>query len=216
MKATSTAAVSISLAPGVMALGLYCCLSYSPVLAEVPADQPGQPALTGFSQKLGFNLPQGWKRASNETQVNMIQAEFVPQEQTLGSWSSMICVQSFKGLAAEVTAEQFLDRLAISYRDVCRGELVYQKLGETQVDGHPGFQAIMGCTELVLQSDAKLQPAPAEPRGEIGYYAAILGQVDLYLLHKSDRREVFNLRQVPLAATNYRDFVATIQPLSLK
>lgn len=172
-----------------------------------------------FSQKLGFSLPTGWRQAYHEERAGMFIAEFVPEQEALNQWSALFCVQGFKDMAESVSPEQFLDAMAETYQASCDGEVIYQKLGDTQVDGHKGFQAILGCTTMpnvhgATQFNSSAFTSP--PQGEIGYYTVVSGSKDLYLLHKSMRGEVFLADKPPLQAANSADFISALAPFSLK
>ncbi|MDH0450050.1 MULTISPECIES: hypothetical protein [unclassified Shewanella] len=172
-----------------------------------------------FSQQLGFNLPEGWRKAYHEERAGMFMAEFVPEQEALNQWSALFCVQGFKDMAESVSPEQFLDAMAETYQASCDGEVVYQKLGDTQVDGHDGFQAILGCTTMPnLHGATQFNPTAftSHPQGEIGYYTVVSGDKDLYLLHKSMRGEVFSADKPPLQAANSADFISALAPFSLK
>lgn len=172
-----------------------------------------------FSQQLGFNLPEGWRKAYHEERAGMFMAEFVPEQEALNQWSALFCVQGFKDMAESVSPEQFLDAMAETYQASCDGEVVYQKLGDTQVDGHDGFQAILGCTTMPnVHGATQFNPTAftSHPQGEIGYYTVVSGDKDLYLLHKSMRGEVFSADEPPLQAANSADFISALAPFSLK
>lgn len=172
-----------------------------------------------FSQQLGFNLPEGWRKAYHEERAGMFMAEFVPEQEALNQWSALFCVQGFKDMAESVSPEQFLDAMAETYQASCDGEVVYQKLGDTQVDGHDGFQAILGCTIMPnVHGATQFNPTAftSHPQGEIGYYTVVSGDKDLYLLHKSMRGEVFSADKPPLQAANSADFISALAPFSLK
>lgn len=172
-----------------------------------------------FSQKLGFSLPTGWRQAYHEERAGMFMAEFVPEQEALYQWSALFCVQGFKDMAESVSPEQFLDAMAETYQASCDGEVIYQKLGDTQVDGRKGFQAILGCTTMpnvhgATQFNSSAFTSP--PQGEIGYYTVVSGSKDLYLLHKSMRGEVFLADKPPLQVANSADFISALAPYTLK
>ena len=172
-----------------------------------------------FSQKLGFSLPTGWRQAYHEERAGMFTAEFVPEQEALNQWSALFCVQGFKDMAESVSPEQFLDAMAETYQASCDGEVIYQKLGDTQVDGHKGFQAILGCTTMPNVHGATQFNSSAftsHPQGEIGYYTVVSGSKDLYLLHKSMRGEVFLADKPPLQVANSADFISALAPYTLK
>ncbi|WP_065204426.1 hypothetical protein [Shewanella woodyi] len=174
--------------------------------------------LSIFDQKLSFTLPEDWKLAFSEKQNTMFSAEFTPVSDELRDWSSLFCVQGFKGLADSFSPETFLDSIAATYEESCTGEITYQKLGESDIDGYSGFTAIIGCSHMpnthkATQFNAKSYSS--DPKGEIGHYTAISGEQDMYLLHQSMRGEVFNAETPPLEPANYREFMATIAPYGL-
>lgn len=72
-----------------------------------------------FSQQLGFNLPEGWRKAYHEERAGMFMAEFVPEQEALNQWSALFCVQGFKDMAESVSPEQFLDAMAETYQASC-------------------------------------------------------------------------------------------------
>lgn len=171
-----------------------------------------------FSQEVSFNLPKEWKLAFNEQQAGMYAAEFVPANEDLRAWSEMFCVQGFEGLSENIQPEALLDSLATAYRETCEGEVIYNKLGETEVDGLDGFSAILGCTRMPDTHKATRLTATgivSVPQGEIGHYTAISGVDDLYLLHQSQRGDVFSTDKSPLESLNHREFMSAISPLRL-
>ncbi|EGM70845.1 hypothetical protein [Shewanella sp. HN-41] len=180
---------------------------------------PHNHVLPVFGQQLGFNLPSGWKQAHYEERAGVFMAEFVPELEALNQWSTLFCVQGFRDMAQSVNPEQFLDAMAATYQSSCEGEVVYQKLGNTEVDGHEGFHAILGCTAMVnVHGATQFNPEAytSNPQGEIGYYTVVNGEKDLYLLHKSMRGDVFSADKPPLQAANSADFISALGPFSLK
>ncbi|WP_049772134.1 hypothetical protein [Shewanella sediminis] len=171
-----------------------------------------------FSQEVSFNLPGEWKLAFNKQQAGMYAAEFVPSGQQLRAWSSLFCVQGFEGLSENIEPEAFLDSLATAYAETCEGEVIYNKLGETEVDSLEGFSAILGCTRMPDTHKATRLTANGKtsvPQGEIGHYTAISGVDDLYLLHQSKRGDLFSVDNPPLESLNHREFMSAISPLRL-
>lgn len=216
------ACVRLFQASGVFLLGSFWGTDPAQAKLDMPRDDGGVAhthVLPVFGQQLGFTLPPGWKQAHHEERAGMFTAEFVPEQEALTQWSALFCVQGFKDMAQSVSPERFLDAMAETYKSSCEGEVVYQKLGETQIDGHGGFHAILGCTTMpnvhgVTQFNPKAYAS--NPQGEIGYYTAVSGDNDLYLLHKSIRGAVFTLDKPPLQADNSGEFMSALVPFSLK
>lgn len=141
--------------------------------------------LTIFKQQLGLYFPSHWRLAYSEQSGTMFSAEFVPQQEFLTSWSSLYCIQAFKGLASDIEPEAFLDTFANNYQQVCEGEVKYQKLGAVSIEGKDSFSAMLTCSKMphTHRGDSKQDVA----MGEIGYYTVIAGADDLFLLHRSAR-----------------------------
>ena len=178
-----------------------------------------QHQLPVFEQTVGFNLPKGWKQAYHEQQAGMFTAEFIPEQEALTHWSSLFCVQGFKGLADSVEPEQFLDSMAETYKHSCQGEVIYQKLGSTDVDGLDAYHGILGCTKMPDQHKADIVNKEAyrsTPQGEIGHYTVVSGSKDVYLLHKSMRGDVFAADAPPLKADNHDAFIAAMVPFNVR
>ena len=143
--------------------------------------------LTIFKQQLGLHFPSSWRLAYSEEQGDMFSAEFVPAEELLAHWSSLYCVQGFKGMAGRIGPEDFLDTFAEQYRHVCEGEMQYQKLGASDISGKASYSAMLTCDKMPLTHRGK--DGVSKPIGEIGHYTVIASEEDLFLLHQSARGE---------------------------
>ena len=171
-----------------------------------------------FEQTLNFNLPSDWKLAHSAQLETMFSAEFVPAGQTLQTWSTMVCVQGFKGVAAGIEPQTFLTAMAEVYLETCQGEMIVEHLTSEPLNGHETASAIIGCT-LMPNSHLRVAQAQAQTGtsrlGEVGHYTAVKGKSDLYLIHKSMRGDSFSQANPPLKAQNSQEFLSSIRPLSL-
>jgi hypothetical protein len=171
-----------------------------------------------FNQELSFYLPHDWTLVFSQIEGGMFTAEFLPENEALQNWSSMLCIQGFKGLSANIEPRDFLDTMAEAYRENCHGEVLYERVEDEFINGHETASAIMGCTQMPnthlneLQANAYKE---VEHLGEIGHYTAVKGKKDLYLIHKSMRGEAFTSKSVPIGKTNYREFMSAITPFKL-
>ncbi|MGS0682099.1 hypothetical protein ACVBIL_13135 [Shewanella sp. 125m-7] len=184
---------------------------------KVEVDKTPQ-QLAIFSQTFNFSLPLDWKLAFTNQQDDMFSAEFVPASQTLQTWSSMLCVQGFKGLTEDISPQAFLQTMAEVYFESCQGESVFEALASEPLNDHQTASAIIGCTNMPnshINSVQGIAYGKVLTQGEIGHYTAVRGEQDLYLIHKSIRGEVFTKENPPIKAQNYQEFLSTIMPLSL-
>ncbi|MCK8044655.1 hypothetical protein MSG37_07140 [Shewanella sp. 1CM18E] len=172
-----------------------------------------------FEQTINFNLPSDWKLAHSEQQDTMFSAEFVPANQELQTWSSMVCVQGFKGVAEDIEPELFLETMANVYLENCQGEMVFETLPSEPLNGHETASAIIGCTKMPNSHIKSIDKTTAYEAnhglGEIGHYTAVKGKADLYLIHKSIRGDSFSKANPPVKSQNYQEFLSSITPLSL-
>lgn len=169
-----------------MGCALLCTTNMSNASEPLPASSTAH-QLTIFKQQLGLHFPTDWRLAYSEQSGNMFSAEFVPQQEMLTSWSSLYCIQGFKGMADGIEPEEFLDTFAANYQQVCEGEMQYNKLGATQIEGKESFSAMLTCSKMPHTHKGK--SGQGVGMGEIGHYTVISGSEDLFLLHQSARGE---------------------------
>ncbi|MEZ8185889.1 hypothetical protein ACED29_08705 [Shewanella sp. 5S214] len=166
--------------------------------------------LTKLSAKFGFLPPLDWKLAFNEKRGDMTMAEFVPSDESLNNWSRLVCMQGFKGLADDVEPEQFLNSMADTYRQHCQGQVIYQQLGSSKVDGLEAVHGLLGCTSMpnIHSASAVIETSFISPlQGEMGYFTVISDDDDVYLIHKSIRTDIFTPDTAPITIDNYRQFM---------
>ncbi|QYK04293.1 hypothetical protein [Shewanella zhangzhouensis] len=173
--------------------------------------------LSLFGTPFSFELPSGWKLAASENRADMVSAEFVPAQENLNQWGGLICVQSFKLSDDSPAAEAFLDGLARQYQGSCEGDVSYEKLGEVDTDGYPGFHAILGCSRMPNQHASMEESRPffSKPEAEVGYYRVVSRPGQLVLMHKSTRGDVYAGQNIPLTPANHGEFIASVLPLRL-
>jgi len=166
-----------------------------------------------YDTVLNFQLPEAWHQAASDELGGMFSAEYLPQDQRLADWNNLVCVQGFHGMGHKIAPQAFFETFTDKYRAICQGELIYEPLGPINqaAKDNPGFQAILGCSRM-----PDMHPhGDASPRGEIGYYAVMGGSDDLLLMHKSMRGVDFSAANAPLNRGNYREFIASLQPIKL-
>jgi hypothetical protein len=166
--------------------------------------------LITLSAKFGFLPPLDWKLAFSDKRGDMTMAEFIPTNESLNDWSSLVCMQGFKGLANDVEPERFLDSMAATYQQHCQGKIVYQQLGSSEVDGLEAVHGLLGCTSMPNIHDTSAVEDVSyisRPQGEMGYFSVISDDENVYLIHKSIRTDVFTTETTPITIDNYRDFM---------
>ena len=164
-----------------------------------------------FSQKVSFNLPANWKAAFQDQRSGAFLIEFIPQDEVLENWQNLFTIQGFEKLADKTKPIGFLDGLAQRLKESCGQYSVYEQLGHLTVSKHKAFAAIMGCSN---SPDAKNSSAK-KGKSELGYYIAIQGQHDYFLIHKSIRGESFDKDNAPINLDNADDFIEEFMPIEL-
>lgn len=120
-------------------------------------------------------------------------------------WTELVSVQGFKEFTA-LPPQKILDVLASQIQKSCPKDFNYQALGPLKISGNLGAKAIIGCSQYLGESGPE--------KGEIGYYFAIKGEKDLYLIHKAYRGvpvEVGRLLDIKFAD----NFILDILPIKL-
>ncbi|GJM05225.1 MAG: hypothetical protein DHS20C09_12160 [marine bacterium B5-7] len=178
----------------------------------IPKDiKPIASVIPVFSQKVSFNLPGDWKAAFQDQRSGAFLIEFIPQDETIENWENLFSIQGFEKLADKTKPIDFLDGLTLRLKESCGEYSVYEQLGHFTVSNHKAFAAIMGCSNSVA---TKNSPAK-KGKSELGYYIAIQGLHDYYLLHKSIRGASFKKGDMPINSGNADDFIAEFMPIEL-
>ena len=164
-----------------------------------------------YSQKISFNLPTDWKAAFQDQRSGAFLVEFIPQGEVLENWQNLFTIQGFEKLADKTKPIDFLDGLALRLKESCGQYSVYEQLGHLTVSKHKAFSAIMGCSN---SPDAKNSSAK-KGKSELGYYIAIQGQHDYFLIHKSIRGDSFDKDNAPINPDNADEFIAEFMPIEL-
>jgi len=164
-----------------------------------------------FSQKVSFNLPSNWKAGFQNERSGAFLMEFIPQDEVLENWVNLFTIQGFEKLADKTKPIDFLDGLAQRLKESCGQNSVYEQLGHLTVSKHKAFSAIMGCSNSL---DAKNSSAK-KGKSELGYYIAIQGQHDYFLIHKSIRGDAFDKDDTPINPDNAEEFIAEFMPIEI-
>jgi hypothetical protein len=164
-----------------------------------------------YSQKISFILPTDWKSAFQDQRSGAFLIEFIPQDEVLENWQNLFTIQGFEKLADKTKPIDFLDGLALRLKESCGQYSVYEQLGHLTVSKHKAFAAIMGCSNSVVTKNS----SEKKGKSELGYYLAIQGQQDYYLIHKSIRGDSFDKDNMPIKPDNAEEFIAGFMPIEL-
>lgn len=157
-----------------------------------------------YSQKVALQLPDSWKPVFSDQRPNFFIIEFAPDSEKLESWENMLVVQGFENLAGRMPPKVFLDLMALNLAKACVDNVIHEKLGPAEIDGHQSYAAIMGCSKI-----------PGQDKSEIGYFVAIQGEKDLYVVQRSIRSSAFPSHNPPLKGENADEFISALLPIKL-
>lgn len=164
-----------------------------------------------YSQVLVFKLPKTWKPAYKAENANTFLAEFIPKNEDINSWKTILSIQGFKNLADKLTPAELLDKVAAGFKSTCGNNVIYKKLGPKYISGYKAYTAILGCTRFPVSTPTGAK----QGQSEIGYYLSIQGEKDFYFIHKSIRDKGFSPSSSPLNKENAPAFIADITPIKL-
>ena len=157
-----------------------------------------------YSQKIAFRLPTSWKPAFQDKKPNFYIIEFTPKNENINSWQEMLTVQGFQNLAGRVTPHKFISDLAMRFKAVCGSDAIFESIGEKSIDGYQSYSAILGCAKV-----------PNQNLSEIGYYIAIQGEKDLYLIQKANRKAALSSNKSFHGQANASSFMENFMPIEL-
>jgi hypothetical protein len=130
-----------------------------------------------YSQIVTFKVPKGWKGGSRSDSGGAFRLELIPAGEKVESWTSMLTVSGYRGLAAQFTAQKAYEIEAESVVKACPNDAVNQIVRQPKVNEYESVYALIGCKKH-----------PAIPnRNEIGFYTFIRGAADVYMIKKSFR-----------------------------
>lgn len=157
-----------------------------------------------YSQKVAFNMPTSWAPSFRDNKPDTFTIRFTPKDENIDSWTNKFTVQGFKNRSGKLPPEKFLTDVATWFKSVCEKNIVYESLGASTIDGHNAFSAIIGCPKL-----------SNEDSSEVGYYVAIQGKNDLYVIRKFVRSAAFEPGESPIERSNADNFISSFMPIEL-
>lgn len=164
-----------------------------------------------FSQKIEFNLPEGWKPVFENADQATYMLEFVPAGQTKEKWNQMFTVQGFKGLAQKMSPKDFLGLMSNVYKGICPNQAIFELIEKNSLPQYETQGALLGCASMNKDHPSGLKAG----MGEVAYFIAIKGTQDMYLFHKAIRGNKFPVQTPPLNKGNASDFMSNFMPIRL-
>ncbi|HIJ78689.1 MAG: hypothetical protein OEY01_06135 [Desulfobulbaceae bacterium] len=165
-----------------------------------------------FSQKIKFKIPRDWESANEKTLATSYINEFLPKGQTLTSNSEMISISAYRSMSELYKPFFLINQYKNNIVKVCKDNILFNYLGETEIDGHQAAHAIIGCTSLPVDVPSV---GLKKGQGEISYYLAIDGENDIYVFNKSIRTDSSQNSISLVTPENYKNFIKDIVPISL-
>lgn len=161
-----------------------------------------------YSELVLHQLPTSWNPSpADQREMGPTSTRtYIPKGQTLADWKDMFIVQAASGWSKNWmnTPESFLRGLGQSHRAMCGADAIFEPLGETLVDGHPAYRAIIGCASH-----------PGQPgMAEINYFVAVRGTNDLYVFQRGMRVKRFDLGSPPMTADTVGALMKDIEPIA--
>jgi len=194
-----------------IALFLLILLSLIPLNAFAKEVKAIKSSTKIFSQKIEFNLPEGWKPVFENADQATYMLEFVPAEQTKEKWNQMFTVQGFKGLAQKMSPRDFLGLMSKVYKGICPNQAIFELVEKNSLIQYETQGALLGCAAMNKDHPSGLKAG----MGEVAYFIAVKGTYDMYLFHKAVRGNKFPIGAAPLNKGNANDFMSNFMPIRL-
>lgn len=132
-----------------------------------------------FSQKLGVQIPPGWKPTTQQNS-SVYLMEFIPSKEKIEAWTQLIAITGIKDGAAQYTPQKAYEAEMSSVKVACPQDFVSTEISKQNYQGYESYQAIMGCKKGKF------------PQSELAFYLLVKGKKDLYMLKKSFKNKDLN------------------------
>ena len=158
-----------------------------------------------FSQKLGIKVEKGWKTGDQQSTPAVFLLEIIPGSEKIESWTKMLTVTGYRGLASKMSIEDAYKTEADSVVNACPKDAINKIIKSTNAQGYDSVTAIVGC---------KKHPQ-LKGRNEVGFYNFIKGKEDIYMVKKSFREVIGGKNTIHLDESNYTSLAAEFVAMRL-
>lgn len=199
----------------VLLLSLLCSCASNQELTPVDTNSPETRSVSAvipvYSQKILLTLPNAnWKISFQNETKDSYRIEFSENPDTKNNdWQELVSLQGFKNMK-HIPAEKLLGAFASNYQKSCPNDFKYKAMGPITISNHSGVKAIMGCS----QNPKTSLDNGTSRKGELGYYYALHGEKDLYLIHKAYRGQSTEINRL-LNDEFAEQFIADILPIKI-
>jgi len=164
-----------------------------------------------FGQQLVIRQPAQWQMVSSFRNEHQEIVQFLPEGEDAEDWAERISIHAYAGIAAHTTygPDVILRTLGQTLREHCRTEVLTQTLEHLNINGYPAVTRLIGCAQL------KETSAEATGLGEMGFYLAIKGKQDFYVLGHVLRGSVFSPELAPMNRDNFMAYAEKTSPVML-
>ena len=157
-----------------------------------------------YSQTIVWQHPK-WKGVHRQQSKDAFIMEFIPNNQELKTWSDMLTIQGFKGLAEkkDITPQDIELLLANNIKNISSSELIFQELSNISINGYEGVLFLLGLKKLPYEIIVELP----EGVSEVSLYLVVKGKSDFYVMHRSWKREAIVNNKLPFADLELQEWV---------
>jgi len=147
-----------------------------------------------FGRTLSFLLPEKMQLVTNQRNTVNLLMEFIPQGESLASWTRMVTIQAYRGLGASAQPTPSIARRAF-YPAACKIGPIYRDGGERSVASDLKRTVIAnGCASL----PAGAYPLAMKGAGEQDFIYLFRDRETVYTLNYAERGAPFAGKSPPL------------------
>ena len=140
-----------------------------------------------FGPTLSFMLPEKMQLVTNQRNTVNLLMEFIPQGQSLATWTRMVTIQAYRGLGRSPEPTAAIARRAF-YPAACRNGPIYRDGGERTLAGDLKRSVIAnGCASL----PAGAYPLAMKGAGEQDFIYVFRDRETIYTLNYAERGAPF-------------------------
>jgi hypothetical protein len=160
-----------------------------------------------FSQLLLVPMPGGFKPVQENATAAQYILEAVPSGQTADSWTEMVTIEGFKGLATTpgITPATLFATIADGFQKSCPASFSSLNIIDGPIGGNDARAGVLSCG---------VSPFSGGKTSETALIAIIKGQADLYSVQWAERARP-STTPIKIAAADYAERLKALQSVKL-
>lgn len=191
-------------------LAVLCLVALGTMTARAE-DTAAYVFLPMFSQQIVLRQPEGWQQASGFRDEHREVVEFLPEGEDHDYWTERVRIMAYASIARQTAygPDVILRTLGQQLHEHCETTVISKSMEHLSISGYAAVTWLIGCPRLRRDSDDE------EAQGEMGFYLAIKGRNDFYVIEHALHTGIFSPGLEPMTQGNFLAYAAKTSPVAL-